>query len=154
MEEVNQDILTLTMLMRSRRMNDLCLKKNFYLDICYLLWPSSNCMYYCCWRMFKLIMNNIANYISNLFIIVWSILIYVMHTCRPVSFLEGNPSFWSKKREWFYHVCLFLRNLCIVMYRKFRNYPIFWHFYWFVPLSEIWKLVVMHDEVKQHWVIC
>ena len=31
----------------------------------------------------------------------------------------------GRKKEWFYQVSLFLQNLPVVMYRKFRNVPIF-----------------------------
>ena len=53
-----------------------------------------------------------------------------------VPLLEGHPSFWSRKKEWFYHVSHFLQKL---VYSNIWNLGVslfFKHFPSFVPLSE------------------
>ena len=62
------------------------------------------------------------------------------HTCQLFLFWRNSSSFWSKKENDFIMCSCFCSNLCIVMYRKFRNVPLFKFFS--LICSSFWNLKV------------
>ena len=52
-----------------------------------------------------------------------------IHTCQLFLFWRNSSSFRSKKENDFIMCSCFCSNLCIVMYRKFRNVPLFRFFF-------------------------
>ena len=78
--------------------------------------------------------------------IMMSLMGYTSHlsTKRYIPLFEAK----KKKRVILPCVHFFLQNLYMVMYRKFRNGPIFKHFLSFIPLFEIWKLAGMWAVTK------
>ena len=63
-----------------------------------------------------------------------------MHTCQLFLFWRNSSSFRSKKENDFIMCSCFCSNLCIVMYRKFRNVPLFKFFS--LICSSFWNLKV------------
>ena len=64
----------------------------------------------------------------------------VLHTCQLFLFWRNSSSFRSKKENDFIMCSCFCSNLCIVMYRKFRNVPLFKFFS--LICSSFWNLKV------------
>ena len=62
------------------------------------------------------------------------------HTCQLFLFWRNSSSFRSKKENDFIMCSCFCSNLCIVMYRKFRNVPLFKFFS--LICSSFWNLKV------------
>ena len=65
----------------------------------------------------------------------------ILANCPSFGGTQGHPSFWSKWVIRFsHHVFLCCKNLCVEMYRKFRNVSSFFNIFsfFFVPFSEIW----------------
>ena len=62
------------------------------------------------------------------------------HTCQLFFFWRNSSSFRSKKENDFIMCSCFCSNLCIVMYRKFRNVPLFKFFS--LICSSFWNLKV------------
>ena len=65
---------------------------------------------------------------------------YLLHTCQLFLFWRNSSSFRSKKENDFIMCSCFCSNLCIVMYRKFRNVPLFKFFS--LICSSFWNLKV------------
>ena len=64
----------------------------------------------------------------------------LLHTCQLFLFWRNSSSFRSKKENDFIMCSCFCSNLCIVMYRKFRNVPLF-NFFSLI-CSSFWNLKV------------
>ena len=67
------------------------------------------------------------------------------HTCQLFLFWRNSSSFRSKKENDFIMCSCFCSNLCIVMYRKFRNVPLFKFFS--LICSSFWNLKVGKYEL-------
>ena len=68
-----------------------------------------------------------------------------LHTCQLFLFWRNSSSFRSKKKNDFIMCSCFCSNLCIVMYRKFRNVPLF-NFFSLI-CSSFWNLKVGKYEI-------
>ena len=66
--------------------------------------------------------------------------VHTQHTCQLFLFWRNSSSFRSKKENDFIMCSCFCSNLCIVMYRKFRNVPLFKFFS--LICSSFWNLKV------------
>ena len=73
------------------------------------------------------------------------------HTCQLFLFWRNSSSFRSKKENDFIMCSCFCSNLCIVMYRKFRNVPLFKFFS--LICSSFWNLKVGKYAIDHNWKI-
>ena len=98
------------------------------------------------WVLWNLLLSMNLNYQMSFKMVHFSIK-NKSHTCQLFLFWRNSSSFRSKKENDFIMCSCFCSNLCIAMYRKFRNVPLFKFFS--LICSSFWKLKVGKYEILE-----